>query len=46
MLVGRIPYIADEKNLKNVIEEGKANSTIFGIVKNGSITTNEAIPSD
>lgn len=38
VMIGRIPYGTEEKNLNDV--SGVDNSSVFGIIKNGVLTTN------
>lgn len=43
-MVGRIPFDNNENNLQNV--PGVTNDSIFGIVKNGTLSTNGRVSDD
>lgn len=44
LMVGRIPYSSEERNLKDISNIGnKENPPIFGIIKNGTLSTNGKI---
>jgi hypothetical protein len=43
-MVGRIPYSSEERSLKDISNIGnKENPPIFGIIKNGTLSTNGKI---
>ena len=44
VMIGRIPYGTEEKNLNDV--SGVDNSSVFGIVKNGTLSTNGKVSDD
>jgi hypothetical protein len=47
IMIGKIPYTTEEKNLQQIPNVSKnGNQPIFGIMKNGSLTTNNKLKDD